>query len=186
MRPRRLYMCDSNNKRITCIKFRVLWIWKQRQYKNVRTVDICLHMYLADHRVALTSIYSTILWHINFSFTLIYLIGLTVVSLSVTLLGWSHPCNHTPRSCFHVSPTSPGVWCVWNSKFRVDRSPFDHNTGDFEFELYFKSTTILKECMSSTIPIYGFVDTEFSLIKTMLGNESYIMGMDSEQYLFPM
>lgn len=61
----------------------------------------------------------------------------------------------------HVSRFQPqlqvyGVYHIHH--FHVDHSPFNHNTGDYEYELLFKRTTILQECLSDTIPFYGFVD----------------------------
>lgn len=53
MRKRVQYLRDATtNQRITQIKVRVLWIWKQRCYMNLPTPGKCLHMYLADKQVA--------------------------------------------------------------------------------------------------------------------------------------
>lgn len=83
--------------------------------------------------------------------------------------------HHDYVSRFQPQLQVYGVYHIHH--FHVDHSPFNHNTGDYEYELLFKRTTILQECLSDTIPFYGFVDNEFSLLKPLLGNDAYIMGM---------
>lgn len=61
-------------------------------------------------------------------------------------------------------------------QLQVERSRLI-TTHETEFELIFKSTTILQECMASTLLFYGFVVTEFAVINRLLGGDTNIMGM---------
>lgn len=86
-------------------------------------------------------------------------------SIPFSLQGCTYTCHSTPRPCIHIHD------------FHVTRSPFDHGTCDYEYELFFKRKTILKVCLSSSIPFFGFVDTEFSVLRPLLGDNTYIIGM---------
>lgn len=56
------------------------------------------------------------------------------------------------------------------------RSIFIPTDKAFHYDLLFQSTTTLHQCPSSTIPMFSFLPTDFSVIKSLLGYDTYVIG----------
>lgn len=47
---------------------------------------------------------------------------------------------------------------------------------DFYYDIVFKPTTSLHQCPSSTIPNFLFLPTNFSIIKSVVGCDTFVVG----------
>lgn len=56
------------------------------------------------------------------------------------------------------------------------RSILDSTEGDFYYDILFQSTTSLHHCPPSLVPIYRFVNNNFTAIKSLMGCDTYVVG----------